>query len=91
MYDNLFGYLSLWMHLSPLAVMKMANPMAAYITTSGMHDAKRGQSFEERRSLILNVLCEAGQSRRNARHSASLNKNFSLFLKSYIFLNHNTP
>jgi len=50
MYDNLFGYLSLWMHLSPLAViqLKMANPMTAYITTSEMHDAKRGQSFEER-------------------------------------------
>ena len=56
------------MHLSPLAViqLKMANSMTAYITTSEMHNAKRGQSFEERRNLILNVLCEAGESKRNA-------------------------
>ena len=81
------------MHLSPLAViqLKMANPMTAYNTTSEMHNAKRGQSFEERRNLILNVLCEARESKRNALYSASLNKNLSLFLKSYIFLNHNTP
>jgi len=64
----------------------MANPMTAYITTSEMHNAKRGQSFEERRNLILNVLCEAGESKRNALHSASLNKNFSLFFEiTHIF------